>query len=147
VCFVEVVASVIRGSRRTVVYSCSKCGVETDWDISLGPNPLCAVCWDSEADVLTPAERKALYREAHKAENREYSRRYRESHRAEIRAYRVAHKEEHKRYRNEYYRTHLEFRERMKEYQCGYYRANREKVLSREREHRRCRSGQLVVAV
>jgi hypothetical protein len=122
-----------------VVCCCSKCGVETDWDESLGPNPLCAVCWDKEVEVVTLAERKALYREAHKAEYREYSRRYRESHQVAIRAYREAHKAELNVYRREYYQRSVEFREGRKEYAREYYRASRLKVLVRRRERGRCR--------
>jgi len=130
-----------------VVCCCSKCGIETVWDMSLGPNPLCAVCWDSEADVVTPAERKALYREAHKAEISECNRRYREAHKAEIaqRAsnYRLAHKAKVQAYARRYYESNGF---RLREYQCEYYLEHREKVVLRMREYRRSRSGSLVAA-
>lgn len=128
-----------------VAYRCSRCGVETDWEEVLGSNPLCAVCWDSEADVVTPAERKALYREAHKDEIRVYSRMYAEAHKDEIRAYRKWFVETHgeylQRYRHGYYIAHkVELQEYQLSYQRDYYQRNRERILLRMREYRKARS-------
>jgi hypothetical protein len=122
-----------------VVCCCSKCGAKTDWDMSLSSYPLCAACWDSEVDVVTSAERKALYREAHRVESRESDRRYRESHKAKIRAYREAHRVELNVYRCAYYQRNVEFREGRREYARKYYCKNKGRILESRREQRRCK--------
>jgi hypothetical protein len=33
------------------VYKCSLCGRQTEWDFSLGLEPLCVSCWDARAGV------------------------------------------------------------------------------------------------
>lgn len=128
-----------------VVCRCSKCGIETDWEEVLGPNPLCVVCWDSEADVVTLAERKALYREAHKAGIQAYNSRYREAHKAELQAYRrkfgITHCEYLRRSGHEYYLAHkAELQEYQVRYQRDYYQRNRARIILSRREYRKARS-------
>jgi hypothetical protein len=125
-----------------VVYRCSKCGVETDWDIALGVGVLCVGCWDRESDIVTKAGCKALYREEHKAEIKEYDRLYREKHRVEIaqrmRDYRLAHREKVRAYARWYYGCNGF---KVREYQREYYLEHREKVVLRMRAYRKGGSG------
>ena len=32
------------------LYRCYKCDADTEWDFSLGAEPLCASCWDRQGD-------------------------------------------------------------------------------------------------
>lgn len=128
-----------------VACRCSKCGQATDWDESLGSEPLCAVCWDSEADVVTPAEREALYREAHKDEIQGYRRVYAEAHKEEIKAYRKRFVESHRAELLLYWRRYhqanrCERLESMKIYSREYYLRNKEQIVLRKREYRKARS-------
>jgi hypothetical protein len=88
-----------------LLYVCSVCGMPTDWDESLGPQPLCVTCWDNDTTVeKSHREEKRAYYLAHREERRAYYL----AHREERRAYNLAHREEKRAYKRAYYLAHRE---------------------------------------
>ena len=71
--------------KRAAIYTCILCGRYTEWDESLGKEPLCLGCWDKGVDNWNPnSEQRRSYYQAHRAEISEQRRSYYQAHRAEI---------------------------------------------------------------
>jgi hypothetical protein len=78
-------------------YFCSICGQKTEWDYTLGPNPLCVNCWDKQTESWNPAAAyKRAYRQEHKDEVAAYQRAYYQEHKDEVAAHKRAYYQEHK---------------------------------------------------
>lgn len=46
---------------------CSQCGAETEWEESLGDEPLCVNCWDARSGIDNEAAaRRRRYYQEHK---------------------------------------------------------------------------------
>ena len=67
--------------------ACSRCGVLTEWDDTLGDTILCPQCWDKEAERGTDLNEVKGVIDTRKTAIAKYQKNYRLAHRAERKAY------------------------------------------------------------
>ena len=80
-----------------ILYKCSNCGKDTDWDDALGTMPLCVECWDLQVDYTNlKAAYKRKYDQEHREELAAYQRKYYQEHREEKAAYKRKYDQEHR---------------------------------------------------
>jgi hypothetical protein len=137
--------------QKNEIYNCSICGKETEWDFSIGENPICVDCWDSRAGADNEiAAKQRHYREEHKDEIAAKQRHYREEHKDEIAAkkrqfykehkdeiaakqrhYREEHKDEIAAKHRQFYKEH---KDEIAAKQRQFYKEHKDEITAKQRQ-------------
>ena len=86
-------------SLKPILYKCTRCGADTEWDFNLGIDPLCANCWDNASEKYLKeifAAGHRAYREANKDKVAAGQRAYREANKDKVAAWQRAYREANK---------------------------------------------------